>query len=435
MEASGLTDGTPTIIPVTGFDRICYLLGCGYYNMQIQAVISFDRHLDMDVLKKAVRLSLDAEPVLRCLFFEDDKQPHWQPFENPDTIRWFEFIQADNKQAAIDQFLKSPFYCERQMLSVQLIRADHDDTLGVKICHACSDGGGLKQYLQLLAQIYSNLLTDSRYKPEPNIKPRLDQRNYFETLGIKDPMALMDPSAEPLPPATWAFPYHGFESREMRISMRRFAGESLDRIRAFGKAHKVTINTIILTSFYRSMFRLLNPPVGADREICLTMDLRNSFKTDPSQDICNLSVTVTSFTCRVEEEDFLGTLKRVSNSIDELKRGQVELYQAVLVEAQKSIEYSQLRALFQAARPQVMETGQLSPTLTNIGVINPLRFGQIPACDAYLVPPAIYAPGFLLGVSTYHRTLTLLSSYSEPSHKSEDVNTLMDFMMQELNGL
>lgn len=50
------------------------------------------------------------------------------------------------------------------------------------------------------------------------------------------------------------------------------------------------------------MFQLLNPPAGDDREICVTMDLRRSFKTDPSQDICNLSATITPRTYRVEEE-------------------------------------------------------------------------------------------------------------------------------------
>ncbi len=434
MEASILENGIPTSLPVTGFDRICYLLGYGYYNMQIQAVITFDQHLDTDVLKKAVRLSLDAEPVLRCQFIESDKQPYWQPFENPDEIQWFEFVQNDSKQVAIEQFLKSPFYCEEQMLSVQLIRVNDNDTLCVKISHACSDAGGLKQYLQLLAEIYSGLLKDSRYKPEPNTKRRLDQNSYFEALGIKEPLALLDLHTQPLP-ATWAFLYYGVESGEMHISMRRFAGESFDRIRAFGKTHAVTINTIILTSFFRSMFQLLNPPAGDDREICITMDLRRSFKTDPSQDICNLSVTTTSRIYRVEEEAFLGTLKRVSKSIDELKHAQPELSQAVMIEAQEAIEYSQLRAFFQAARPKVLETGKLPPTLTNMGIISPLQFGQITANDAYLVPPTIYAPGFGLGVSTYNRILTLLVSYCEPSHRTEDVNSLLDFMIMELNAL
>ena len=434
MEASILENGIPTSLPVTGFDRICYLLGYGYYNMQIQAIITFDQHLDTDVLKKAVRLSLDAEPILRCQFIENDKQPYWQPFEHPDAIQWFEFVQNDSKQVAIEAFLKSPFYCEEQMLSVQLIRVNDNDTLCVKICHACSDGGGLKQYLQLLAEIYSSLLKDSRYKPEPNTKRRLDQKSYFEALGIKDPLALMDPLAQPLP-ATWAFPYYGVESGKMHISMRRFAGVSFDRIKAFGKSHAVTINTIILTSVFRSMFQLLNPPAGDDREICLTMDLRRFFTTDPSQDICNLSVTVTSKTYRAEEDTFLGTLNRVSKSIDDLKHAQVELPQAVIIEAQEAIEYAQLLTLFQAARPKVLETGKHPPTITNMGIISPLQFGQIPADDAYLVPPTTNAPGFLLGVSTYNRTLTLLTSYYEPSHQSEDVNVLMDYMMKELNAL
>jgi len=434
MEANIWEDGIPAIIPVTEFDRTLYLLKYGYYNMQIQAVITFDQHLDTDVLKKAVRLSLDAEPVLQCQFIENDKQPYWQPFENSDQIQWFEFVQNDSKQVAIEQFLKSSFYFEEQMLSVQLIRGNDNDTLCVKISHACSDAGGLKQYLQLLAEIYSSLLKDSRYKPEPNTKRRLDQKSYFEALGIKEPLALLEPQAQPLP-ASWAFPYYGVESKEMHISMRRLADESFDRISAFGKTHAVTINTIILTAFYRSMFAMMNPLAGEDREICLTMDLRRSFKTDPSQDICNLSVTITAKTYRVEEEAFLGTLKRVSRSIDELKHAQVELSHAVRIEAQGAIEYAQLRALLQAARPQFLETGKVPPTLTNMGIISPLQFGQIPAYDAYFVTPTIYVPGFLLGVSTYNRTLTLLTSYYEPSHRREEVEACLDLIELELRSL
>lgn len=435
METNILNEGIPTTIPATGFDRACYLLGYGYYNMQIQAVIAFAQQLDKDVLKKAVRLSLDAEPVLRCRFIEDDKQPYWQSLENSDKMQWLEFVQSDNKQAAIEQFLKSPFYCEEQMLNARLIRVNDNDTLCVKISHACSDAGGLKQYLHLLAQIYSSLLEDSQYKPEPNTRRRLDQKSYFEALGIKEPLALLDPRSQPPPSATWAFPYHSFEAKEVQTSMRRFDGESFDRIKAFGKFSEVTINTVILTAYYRSLFKILNPPSGDDREIGVTMDLRQFFKTEPSQDICNLSVTLLSKTCRVEEEAFPETLKRVSMSMDELKQAQAELSQAVMIEAQDALEYSQLIALFQAVRPRVLETGKLSPTLTNTGIISPLEFGQFSACDAYLVPPAVYAPGFLLGVSTYDRTLTLLTSYCEPSHRTADVTALMDFMVDELNAL
>jgi NRPS condensation-like uncharacterized protein len=76
--------------------------------------------------------------------------------------------------------------------------------------------------------------------------------------------------------------------------------------------------------------------------------------------------------------------------------------------------------------PLWAEISKLSPALTNMGTISPLQFGQIPAHDAYLVPPTIHVPGFLLGASTYNKTLTLSVSYYEPSHRTEDVDALMN---------
>lgn len=434
MEGEHRGGGIPAILPVTGLDRVNYLYKYGHSNIQIQAVIAFDQHLDKDILKKAVRLSLDAEPILRSRFIEDDKQAYWQPYEQPDEIQWFEFVQEDNKPEGIERFLHSPFYCEGQMLNVQLMRADDGDVLGVKICHACSDASGLKQYLQLLAEVYSRLCQDPDYKPEPNMERRLDQKSYFAALGIKEPLALLDTQFQALPPA-WAFPYQGVESGKMHISMRRLTDESFDRIKAFGQTHAVTINTVILTSFFRSMFQLLHPPVGDDREICVTMDLRRSFKTNPSQDICNLSVVMTPRIYRIEEESFDQTLTRVAASINELKHAQVELSRAVLIEAQEAIDYLQLFELFQAAMPQFIETGKFSPALTNMGVVSKLQFGQITAGDAYMVSPAINAPGFLLGVSTYQRTLTMLVVYYEPSHRTEEVEAFLDSMAGELISL
>jgi NRPS condensation-like uncharacterized protein len=125
----------------------------------------------------------------------------------------------------------------------------------------------------------------------------------------------------------------------------------------------------------------------------------------------------------------------VAESIKELRNTQVELSRAVMIEAQEAIEYSQLLSSFKVAMPQIIETGKFSPALTNMGIISLLQFGQIPADDAYFVPPTINVPGFLLGVSTYNRTLTLIVSYYEPSHRTEDVDALMDFMAYELNSL
>ncbi|MEA4926901.1 MAG: condensation domain-containing protein [Syntrophomonadaceae bacterium] len=424
----------PNELPVNGHDRFEYFLKYLSSNIQIQAVITFNQYLDADILKTAVRLSLDAEPVLGCRFVEDEKKPCWQRFESPDEIQWFEFIHNDNKEEAVEQFLRSPFTHADQQVNVQLIRTQYEDVLCIKISHACSDAAGLKQYLQLLATIYSKLQENSGFQPRPNIQARRDQKNYFDALGIQEPLALFDPQAQK-PPPTWAFPYHGSERKGTHITICRFADEALERIQTFGKTHKVTINTIILTVFYRCMFELIKPEVGEDMEICISIDLRRALTGSPAQAICNLSVGLYPRIPRVEDESFIETLKRVSGAIEELKSTRAELSDAVTMEVFGHIDYSKAVGVLQWFWQQALETGNSSPLLSNMGVINALQFGQIAANDAYLVAPITNAPGFVMGVSTYHRTLTLEVSLYEPSHRKEEVEALMEMMKKELNSL
>jgi len=427
-EVNLIDNEIPNILPVNGHDRFEYIL-----KYEIQAVTTFDQRLDADILKKAVRLSLDAEPVLGCQFIVDDKQPYWQRFESPDEMQWFEFVQEDDKKEATQQFLKSNFAFDGQQVNVRLIRTEDGDTICVKLSHACSDSAGLKEYLDLLAGIYSNLQEDSGFKPKPN-QGRRDQKHYFDALGIKEPLALFDPQAQGLPP-TWAFPHHGVEKKEMHIAMRRFRDEAFDRILNFGKNRKVTITTVILTALYRSMFELLKPPIEDEMGICVTVDLRKAFIGSPDQAICNLSVGIYPRIPRVEEESFSETLKRVSSSIEVLKNDQAGLSDAIGLEVWGFIDYSQTLSQMQAIIQWTVETGKSHPLLSNVGVINPLQFGQIVATDAYIITPIVVPPGFMLGISTYHNTLTLEVSFCEPSHRTEDVEAFMDLMEKELSSL
>ncbi|MEN6349364.1 MAG: condensation domain-containing protein [Syntrophomonas sp.] len=421
-------------LPATGHDRYEYILKYEWSNIQIQAVVSFAQYLDATVLKRAVRLSLDAEPVLGCRFIEDEKAPYWQRFADIDKMSWFELDQNVSKVEAVEQFLKQPFACEGQSLNVRLIRSEDGDTLCVKICHACSDVAGLKEYLELLALIYSRLQEDPAYKPAPHAEGRRDQKHYFEALGIDEPIALFDPQAHFVPP-TWAFPHHGREVQHMQIAMRRIFDEAFGRIVRYGKTHNVTINDIILTAFFRSMFELLEPPIEKDMAVCVTIDLRQAFEGSPDQAICNLSVGMYPQVSRLADESFAGTLKRVSTSMEGLKTAQAALYDAVGLEVWGYTDFSEVRTQLHSLIQWLVQMGKSHPLLSNMGIINPLIFGKLLARDAYLVTPVIYAPGFMLGVSTYNRALTLEVSYCEPAHRREDVEAFMDLMEKELSSL
>ncbi len=420
--------------PATGQDVFNHLAKHGTSNIQIQAVIRLEGRLDEVLLKKAVRLSLDAEPILGCQFIEDEKTAYWQRFENLDKLSWFEFKQAKDEEEAVMQFLRSSFPLEGQQILVRLIRLEQADVIGVKINHAASDGRGAKDYLELLAEIYTKLSRNSSFSVTPDLEKRRDQKHYFDAQGISEPMALFNPQSETLPP-TWAFPHHGINQGKMHIAVRRFDNKAFDAIKAFGGRHGVTLNTVILTAYYRSLFKLLGSPYGEEMEIYVTVDLRKFFGEDKKQAISNLSSFMHARLASIEEESFEESLKRTAKMIDGLKHNQAELPGAVVMEALGSIDFSNAFGFLQGARQQAVDTGKSSPLLSNIGIIPTLYFGEQAASHAYIVTPAMYAPGFMMSASTYQKTLTLEVSYCEPSHEKEEVELFLTQISDELKSL
>ncbi|MHB8063306.1 MAG: condensation domain-containing protein, partial [Ruminiclostridium sp.] len=62
-----MKDKTGTF-PANGHDIYNYVARYGMSNLQIQAIMKLDGRLDFDKLKRAIKLSVDAEPVLKCRF-------------------------------------------------------------------------------------------------------------------------------------------------------------------------------------------------------------------------------------------------------------------------------------------------------------------------------------------------------------------------------
>jgi len=416
----------PLTLPVSAQDRFHYPL-----KYIIHVLVSFDQVLDADILRKAVRLSLEAEPILGCRFIEDKKQPYWQRFDDLDELQWFACISSDNKNGSLDRFIKSPFFHEGQQLNVCLAQANDGDSLCVKINHACSDAGGLKQYLQLLATIYAELQKSPDYLPQPHTHGRRDQQHYFDALGITDPLALFDPQVQPPTPA-WAFPHHGTERKEMHMTARRFKDEAFDRILRYAKKHNVTVTAVLLTAMFRSMFAMVEPPLGEDMGIYVSFDLRHFFAEHADQSISNLTVGVYPRISRLAGESFPETLERASEALEELKQNRAERFDAIGFEAGGTMDYSAFLELIQLILQGAAKTGKNDPLLSNVGVIPPLQFGQSQATNAYMLTPVVIPPGFMIGVTTFNRTMTLQCSFAEPGHRKEEVELFMDLMEKEL---
>jgi NRPS condensation-like uncharacterized protein len=78
--------------------------------------------------------------------------------------------------------------------------------------------------------------------------------------------------------------------------------------------------------------------------------------------------------------------------------------------------------------------GKCSPILSNLSYLQRslFRFGRYNAVDAYVIPPAIKAPGLLLCVGTYNGVVTLTYSYYESQFSRKDIEKLLNLIRKEL---
>ncbi|MDP4094624.1 MAG: condensation domain-containing protein [Bacillota bacterium] len=433
-------DDNEDILPVNGHDIYNYVARYGIANCQIQAIMTLDGKLDNDKLSKAVRLSFDAEPVFGCRFVENNP-PFWKRRDDLDKIVLCTLEENNNTDQAVKRFLDSPLNMDTDpMVKLRLIRSEQNDVLALKVNHACCDGTGVKEYIQLLADIYSIIDENKDYVSEPRNRTRSDQDRLFESLGITDLDSAFVPGSEILLP-TWPFPWQQDSSNCTHMEIRKLSELQFEKISEYAKSRGATINDLILTAFYRAMFDMGKPVYGYPMEIPVTVDLRRYLPEHRTEAIRNFSGSVNTQLSMKVNETFDETLSRVIPVMREIKSGYPGVQSAIGLERIEKMSFDETLAYYQV-NPKAADSDEYPvyggdkcvPTLSNLGYVSKslIRFGKNIVNDASIISPVVRAPGILLMISTYNGTVTMSMGYYEKSIHRSDINTLLDRVKNEL---
>ncbi len=427
-----------------GHDIYNYIARYGVSNNQIQAILKLDGKLDFDKLKQAVRLSVDSEPVFKSRFIEDIK-PYWKILENVGIVDFCTLLETDDLELAIDDFIQAPVDLDKDpMVKVKLIRSEQHDVLGLKINHACCDGTGVKEYIQLLSRIYTSENKDNgSYVPIPRIAGRRDQDRLFEALGMANPDLEFMPGTDIFHPM-WPFPWEHSGSNISCMSVCRLPVGCLDAMREYVKRVGVTLNDYILTACYRAMLEIKQPIYGWPMEFPITVDLRRYLPDHKTHAIRNFSGSVrTSLSMKIDEP-FDKTLQRVSSMMKELKQNYPGLQSAIGLERIEKVGYSDTLLYYQAVS-DTKKSGSFCPlycgdkcipTLSNVGYLSTsqIKFDDKTVIDAYILPPVVRSPGLLLMASSYNSVLTLAAGYYKSTVNGEYIDKLLKKIKDELNS-
>jgi len=326
-------------------------------------------------------------------------------------------VETASPEKEIQAFVNEPTHADVDMLvNVRVFREKNGDTVCIKVNHSVCDAGGLKEYVSLLSDFYSMLITCGRCSIQPNLGRR-DQSQIFER--TKDPRSL---AMREFPRTTWTLLQKA--GNERLHAFRTIPQAQFNAIKKYAQNKKATINDVLLTALYTTLFDLNNTVEGKPMTNQISIDLRRYCPDHKAEAICNLSGALYVSLERKHGETFDGTLGRVGASMKKLKEDYPGLESAAGLEYLFSQGYAGLEKYLAESAAQGRKYNVAFPLLSNFGVLDDYHFGELHIVKGYITSPILYPPGFMLGATTFNDEMTLSIGYCG----QENTKQVKDFL-------
>ncbi|MDY6989874.1 MAG: hypothetical protein SWQ30_17670 [Thermodesulfobacteriota bacterium] len=414
------------------------------YVPQLHLLVEFDGQLDATRLKKALRLTMVAEPVLGCRFVPRCITPHWagSPRETATSPPLLREKAADEQtlQRCLDRFLREPVLAlQGPQLKALLLRSKEGDRLIVKLNHQVVDAGGAKDFGYLLASLYRRSDGHPDHVPPANSGTRSLRQVYgrFPKTRLLKILCrfFMEFVHNMIPYKSITYPSGMAEVGDYTFAFKRFSRERVTALKAYGKKMSATVNDLMVTALLRAYVRQCKWNGNGALRMVGTVDLRRYVPNGRAKALCNLSSFYFLHLGHHLGNGFDDTLRRVKNRMDVLKAADLGLSFA-LGNYLFLLPYPFVLKAFISSNTfsRLAKTGNMPPSMTNLGPIDDkaLDFGSPGVTGAEIWPPPCYPPLLVPGLSGFRDTLTLSVGFFESAIEKKNLEELFDMVDQEL---
>ena len=424
----------PKRFPTTPLDQYLYI-SLMFHEGQHRTIITFAGQVDAERMTRAMRLMLDIEPILGCRFIEHPWRPYWERRDDLDIVSLCPVVESKDMESEFSEFVAASMDpCTDPLVQVKIFRSDKD-TLCIKVNHTVADAGGARECIGLLARTYRELSVDSTYYPKPNVR---GSRGYGQVLRHVSPLSLIRGCwhfSHPKP--LWGFPTISQDFSGRAFTFRRIGPERFANIKAYCRRHKVSVNVVLLTAFYRASLEILAPSVNVPLPIAGTVDLRRYLPSSQAGAICNLSSAFFTIVNMQSGATFSDTLIQVIAAMKAVNEHKPWLGEAVYLNLAFLPGFFLGRRILQLYFNNSMReaaSGKVIPFLANMGTINPQHFyfgdtEVIDVCPFGMVP---YGPSLMLGVNTFHNSMIFNMPFSNTAIDAQMVECFLDSFVREL---
>ncbi|MBF2554884.1 module of peptide synthetase [Listeria marthii] len=366
----------------------------------LHTVLTFDNHLNIDVLKKAVMQSTQKLPLLLCHFKETKKGAFWQEsvFSAVDLVF---LVETQTPETEVNRALVKKLSTENgPQICLTIVRTETADQLVIIMNHMLADGAGFKEYLYVLSELYSKMLENPDYQANLSLGSR-SLNQVFEQFSRKEIKSIFTEKTTQKAVHNPSFPLKG-DPKNPEIIWTKVSKTNFSQIIHYAKEHEATVNDVLFAAMVRTVQQTTQQN---EMSIDCPVDLRKYLPNKTSRGITNLTANIT---CQMKTTDdlssFESTLQAVKKSLNPQKNSLAPLRIYYLLEfIFKKKSYS----IAKKASEKMYSIPKTS--FTNIGIIDDekLVFEGSTLTDCFICGSLKYAPFFQVAATTFRGELTL----------------------------
>jgi NRPS condensation-like uncharacterized protein len=422
----------PERFPATSNDLATSIVRTFGQHMELGIRLTFDGRMDVGVLERAVRLLLDAEPVLGCGLKTSTMRGWWQRRDDLDAHVPFAVVPTDGADSDAVRCQVAPVPDEGPQLFVTLLRSpDHDDVV-IDVSHNVADGQSVKHCAYVLADLYTHLLSDPAYVPVPNLARRPEARDVWNVLSEDQCRAARREPRPTMP--NWDLPRTGSSGQGRTLRELCLGPGRLAAIAKHGREHGATVNDMMLTAFFRALSTVCPPPEAKPMSLSFSAEHRRYLAGDREPPVSNLAVTIWLAIENRTGEGFDATMERMVAQTTRWRETLWGIRGAVGAAGMAKMGYRPMRLVLAAIGRLAARSGTTSPVFTNIGIIDDerLSFGGAAPVAARISGPAAFGASFVPTISTYRDVLTVSMGFCDRDMDAALVERVLSEMDEQL---
>lgn len=383
-----MPDTIPSRFRVRSLDRMQHLIRF-LSDAVIRSVITLDERVEVERLRRALRLSLDAHPIAGCRAPEGWWRPVLVRLDEIDEQALLTVVEVEGDTDAAVEAAVIPIWdpIAGPLVRAILVRGDQD-VLVVKNWHLLGDGMGTRRYLYTLASIYRRLGDDPDFVPTPVVGPR-GLPTLLRALGPRKAIkAFFAPATGPTFARGWSLPLRSGENEGPALVVRTLPPARMAAMRKLARAERATINDLLMAAYLRAFARVAPPKPGAAYSAATHINLRRWLPDGDLPAVGNCA-TITGVALGDDlGETMADTVRLVRDAMAPIKAGLPPIRSLMMQAlALNALPWRWLTGLIKLVEgPMSEHEDSLGvPMFNNLGVIDAekLAFGERPARNAY----------------------------------------------------